>query len=60
VVAVGLADGRTVIHNIEFDETLMTFKHDYGPVTAISFRTGQLLFYTSVIFISVITNIVHC
>jgi len=41
VVAIGLADGRTVIHNIEFDETLMTFRQDWGPVTAISFRTGD-------------------
>ena len=42
VIAVGLSDGRTVIHNIEFDETLMTFRQDWGPVTAISFRTGQI------------------
>ena len=40
VVAIGLADGRTVIHNIEYDETLMTFRQDWGPVTAVCFRTG--------------------
>jgi len=41
VVAVGLSDGRTVIHHIEYDETLMMFSQDCGPVTAVSFRTGQ-------------------
>ena len=40
VVAIGLADGRIVLHNLRFDETLMTFTQDWGPVTAISFRTG--------------------
>lgn len=44
VVAVGLADGRVVLHNLRFDETITTF-HDTtgvrgGPVQAISFRTG--------------------
>ena len=43
MVAIGLSDGRTVIHNIEFDETLMTFRQESGPVTAICFRTGQQL-----------------
>eukprot|EP00963_Diacronema_lutheri_P001243 scaffold80_cov325-Pavlova_lutheri.AAC.33 len=44
VVAVGLADGRVILHNLRFDETITTF-HDTtgvkgGPVQAISFRTG--------------------
>ncbi|XP_053555707.1 WD repeat-containing protein 36 [Bombina bombina] len=39
VVAVGLTCGKIVIHNIKFDETLMTFQQDWGPITAISFRT---------------------
>ncbi|KAM3939235.1 WD repeat-containing protein 36 [Leptodactylus fuscus] len=39
VVAVGLTSGKIVIHNIKFDETLMTFQQDWGPITAISFRT---------------------
>ncbi|KAK2156514.1 hypothetical protein LSH36_211g01051 [Paralvinella palmiformis] len=39
VIAVGLADGRVVLHNIRYDETLITFTQDWGPVTAISFRT---------------------
>jgi hypothetical protein len=41
VIAVGLADGRVLLHNIKYDETVMTFTQDWGPVTAISFRTGQ-------------------
>ncbi|KAG8598191.1 hypothetical protein GDO81_002524 [Engystomops pustulosus] len=39
VVAIGLANGKIVVHNIKFDETLMTFQQDWGPITAISFRT---------------------
>jgi hypothetical protein len=42
VVAFGLADGRVVVHNIRFDETVATFTHDPagGAVTAAAFRTG--------------------
>ena len=42
VVALGLQDGRCVLHNLRFDETLATFTHDTarGAVTALSFRTG--------------------
>ncbi|XP_077500929.1 LOW QUALITY PROTEIN: WD repeat-containing protein 36 [Amblyomma americanum] len=39
VVAVGLASGETVVHHLKFDETLMRFQQDWGPVTAVSFRT---------------------
>ncbi|XP_017316182.1 WD repeat-containing protein 36 [Ictalurus punctatus] len=39
VVGVGLASGQLVIHNIKFNETLMKFQQDWGPITAISFRT---------------------
>uniref|UniRef100_A0AAY4DNW5 Small-subunit processome Utp21 domain-containing protein n=1 Tax=Denticeps clupeoides TaxID=299321 RepID=A0AAY4DNW5_9TELE len=39
VVGVGLASGHVVIHNIKFDETLMKFQQDWGPVTALAFRT---------------------
>ncbi|KAF5909470.1 WD repeat-containing protein 36, partial [Clarias magur] len=39
VVGVGLASGKIVIHNIKFDETLMKFQQDWGPITALSFRT---------------------
>ncbi|KAI9205039.1 Utp21 specific WD40 associated putative domain-containing protein [Polychytrium aggregatum] len=40
VVAIGLLDGTTVIHNIRYDEEIMRFKQD-GKVTAISFRTDD-------------------
>ncbi|XP_037385232.2 WD repeat-containing protein 36 [Talpa occidentalis] len=39
VVAVGLISGQVFIHNIKFDETLMKFRQDWGPITSISFRT---------------------
>ncbi|XP_051536737.1 WD repeat-containing protein 36-like [Myxocyprinus asiaticus] len=39
VVGVGLASGQIIIHNIRFDETLMKFQQDWGPITALSFRT---------------------
>uniref|UniRef100_A0A452UM36 WD repeat domain 36 n=1 Tax=Ursus maritimus TaxID=29073 RepID=A0A452UM36_URSMA len=39
VVAIGLMSGQVIIHNIKFDETLMKFRQDWGPITSISFRT---------------------
>lgn len=42
VIAVGLVSGYIIVHNIKFDETLMKFQQDWGPITAISFRTGTL------------------
>ncbi|NXS60277.1 WDR36 protein, partial [Brachypteracias leptosomus] len=39
VVAIGLVSGHIILHNIKFDETLMKFQQDWGPITAISFRT---------------------
>lgn len=42
VVAVGLEDGRILVHNIKFDETLVSFVLDWGPVTSIAFRTGKI------------------
>uniref|UniRef100_A0A7M4FUV1 WD repeat domain 36 n=1 Tax=Crocodylus porosus TaxID=8502 RepID=A0A7M4FUV1_CROPO len=39
VVAIGLVSGYIIVHNIKFDETLMKFEQDWGPVTTISFRT---------------------
>jgi len=45
VVAVGLSSGCVVVHNIRYDEKLMSFTQDWGPVTAISFRTGKYNFY---------------
>ncbi|KAG7161754.1 WD repeat-containing protein 36-like [Homarus americanus] len=39
VIAVGLANGRIILHNLKFDETVVDFKQDWGRVTGISFRT---------------------
>lgn len=39
VVAVGLASGKIVLHNLKFDETIMEFMQDWGLVTSLSFRT---------------------
>ena len=39
VVAIGLRDGRLIVHNLTFDKTLMTFKQTDGSVTSLSFRT---------------------
>lgn len=38
VVAVGLATGGIIIHNLKYDETVMKFHQDWGPITALSFR----------------------
>ena len=40
VVGIGLENGNVLVHNVRFDETVMQFQQDWGPVTAISFRTG--------------------
>jgi len=40
VVGVGLQSGKIVLHNLKFDEVVMSFHQDWGPVTALSFRTG--------------------
>ncbi|KAK3090298.1 hypothetical protein FSP39_010724 [Pinctada imbricata] len=39
VVAIGLARGDIILHNLKFDESIVKFSQDWGPVTAISFRT---------------------
>ncbi|KAF2368171.1 WD40 repeat, partial [Trinorchestia longiramus] len=41
VVAVGLEDGQIIIHNLKFDETVMTLKQDWGKVTTLSFRSDN-------------------
>lgn len=38
VVAVGLSDGRIVLHNLKFDESLFELVQDWGSVISISFR----------------------
>ncbi|XP_012564230.2 WD repeat-containing protein 36 isoform X1 [Hydra vulgaris] len=39
VIAIGLENGRIILENIKFEVTMMTFYQEYGPVTALSFRT---------------------
>jgi U3 small nucleolar RNA-associated protein 21 len=38
VVAIGLADGRIMLHNLKLNKTIMSFLQDGGPVTSLSFR----------------------
>ncbi|GAB0087952.1 WD repeat-containing protein 36 [Sergentomyia squamirostris] len=48
VVAVGLQCGGIKLVNLKFDEIIMEFKQDWGPVTGISFRTdGHPIMITS-------------
>jgi U3 small nucleolar RNA-associated protein 21 len=39
VVGVGLADGRVVVHNLKYDQTIMTLKHSKSQTTTLSFRS---------------------
>lgn len=39
VSAIGLSNGKIILHNLYYDETIMTFTQDWGCVTSISFRT---------------------
>lgn len=42
VIAVGCADGRIHVHNIRYNEEIVTFSHSMrGAVTALSFSTGS-------------------
>jgi len=41
VVGVGLENGRIMLHNLKYDETLMSFIQDWGPITTLSFRTDS-------------------
>ena len=43
VIAVGCADGKIHVHNIRYDEEVVTFSQSTrGAVTALSFRTGKI------------------
>lgn len=47
VVAVGCADGGIHVHNIRYDEELVTFTHSTrGSVTALSFSTSKIYIYS--------------
>ena len=39
VVAVGTEEGSIHVHNFKFDETVVTFKQDWGSVAQLSFRS---------------------
>uniref|UniRef100_A0A182Y8M2 Uncharacterized protein n=1 Tax=Anopheles stephensi TaxID=30069 RepID=A0A182Y8M2_ANOST len=39
VIAVGLHSGKIVLLNIQYEEVVVEVQQDWGPVTAISFRT---------------------
>lgn len=39
VAGIGLANGDIYIHNLKFDETILKFTQDWGPVIGLSFRT---------------------
>jgi U3 small nucleolar RNA-associated protein 21 len=41
VVGVGLENGRIVLHNLKFDETILSFTQDWGPIRSLTFRTGK-------------------
>lgn len=41
VVGVGLENGGIVMHNLKYDHTVMRFHQEWGPVTSLSFRTGE-------------------
>lgn len=48
VVGVGLQSGGIKLLNLKFDEIVMEFSQDWGPVTGISFRTdGRPIMCTS-------------
>ncbi|KAG7212982.1 hypothetical protein KM043_002322 [Ampulex compressa] len=47
VMAIGLSDGRIILYNIKFDETVFELVQDWGAVISISFRTdGQPIMAT--------------
>ncbi|XP_046830128.1 WD repeat-containing protein 36 [Vespa crabro] len=41
VVAVGLSDGRIMLHNLKYDETIFELIQDWGAVISITFRTDD-------------------
>nr|XP_022919949.1 WD repeat-containing protein 36 [Onthophagus taurus] len=41
VIAIGLFNGKIILHNLKFDKTVMEFSQDWGLVTSISFRSDN-------------------
>lgn len=43
VVGIGCSDGKIHVHNLRYNEEVVTFMHSTrGAVTALAFRTGML------------------
>jgi U3 small nucleolar RNA-associated protein 21 len=42
VCGIGFEDGRILLHNLKFDETVMSFVQEWGPIRSLTFRTGKL------------------
>lgn len=42
VVGIGLTSGDIYIHNIKYDEVVLKFTQDWGPVTSLAFRTDGI------------------
>jgi U3 small nucleolar RNA-associated protein 21 len=41
-VGIGCSDGKIHVHNLRYDETVVSFSHTTGgPITSLSFRTGM-------------------
>lgn len=43
VIGIGLKSGDIILHNIKFDETVMRFHQEWGPVSSLAFRTDSPL-----------------
>ena len=43
VMGIGLESGLILMHNLRRDEMLLKFYQEWGPVTSLSFRTGDSL-----------------
>ena len=43
MVGIGLQSGKIILHNLKFDETVMSFHQEWGPVIGLTFRTGMRL-----------------
>lgn len=46
VIAAGLSNGKIILHNLKFDETVMEFTQDWGLVTSISFNSNENIMAT--------------
>lgn len=69
VIAVGCADGKIHVHNIRYDEEVITFSHSMrGAVSALSFSTGDVrghfscsdfytVFHSEAVFVSLFKKI---